>query len=463
MEREDILKELEEILKSNLSDEEKKEKLLQYHESDIAELTDDMDPEERQEVFHILGDESAGEVLLHSDDIGEVVENIEPEKLADIIETMDADDAIDVLEELDEDQRKEVVELIEPEVREDIKAITKYDDDMIGSKMTNNFVVIKSSDNVKTAMKSVITQAAENDNVSNIYVLDENDKFYGVLELRDLIIARANSELDSIIKKNYPYFIATALVDDCMQDLKEYGLDSYPILDDEDHLVGVITSDDVIEALDMQTGEDYAKLAGLTEEEELDESVFKSVKKRIPWLIVLLILGLAQAFSMSGFESVVAALPIIVFFQTLVLDMAGNTGTQSLAVTIRLISTQDVSKKEILKTIFKEIRVGILNGLLLAILSFGFVFLYLRIVNKGIRVDSTFEVFDALKGAGIVGVALLCAMTVSSFIGTIVPIIFLKIKVDPAVASGPFITTINDVTALLIYYGLAALLLANAM
>ncbi len=463
MEREDILKELEEILKSNLTDDQKREKLLQYHESDIADLTDDMDPDERQKVFQLLGDELAGDVLLHSEDIGEVVENIDSEKLADIIETMDADDAIDVLEELDEDQRKEVVELMEPEAREDIRAITKYDDEMIGSMMTNNFVVIKTTDNVKTAMKSVINQAAENDNVSNIYVLDENDKFYGVLELRDLIIARANASLESLIKKNYPYFLAEAQIDDCLQDLKDYGLDSYPILDDDDKLLGVITSEDVIEAIEEQSGEDYAKLAGLTEEEELNESVFTSVKKRIPWLIVLLVLGLAQAFSMSGFESVVAALPIIVFFQTLVLDMAGNTGTQSLAVTIRLISTQDVTKKDIAKTLFKEIRVGILNGLLLAILSFAFVLLYLKLTNKGVQVNSTFELFEAMKGAGIVGVALLIAMTVSSFIGTIIPIIFLKLKIDPAVASGPFITTINDVTALLIYYGLAALLLANAM
>ena len=460
MEREEILKELEEILKSNISDAEKREKLLQYHESDIADLTDEMEPEEREAVFHILGNEFAGDVLLHSDDISEVVENIEPEKLADIIETMDADDAIDVLEELDEEQREEVVSLMEPEAREDIKAITKYDDDMIGSMMTNNYVVIKNSDNVKSAMKEVIAQAAENDNVSNIFVLDENDKFYGVLELRELIIARANTSLESIIKKNYPYFLANAKIEDCLQDLKDYGLDSYPILDENDQLVGVITSDDVIEAIEEQTGEDYAKLAGLTEEEELDESVFASVKKRIPWLIVLLILGLAQSFSLTGFEQVVAALPIIVFFQTLVLDMAGNTGTQSLAVTIRMISTKEVSRREIIKTLFKEIRVGILNGLLLAILSFGFVFLYLRIANKGVD-GNEFELISALQGAGIVGVALLIAMTVSSFIGTVIPIVFLKLKIDPAVASGPFITTINDVTALLIYYGLAAALLTT--
>ncbi len=456
MEREEILKELEQILNSNISDAEKREKLLQYHESDIADLTDEMEPEEREAVFRILGNESAGDVLLHSDDISEIVESIEPEKLADIIETMDADDAIDVLEELDEEQRKEVVELMEPEAREDIRAIIKYDDDMIGSMMTNNYVVIKKSDTVKAAMKEVISQAAENDNVSTIFVLDEDEKFYGVLELRELIIARANTSLDPIIKKNYPYFLASTKIDDCLQDLKDYGLDSYPILDEEDHLVGVVTSDDVIEAIDEQTGEDYAKLAGLTEEEELDESVFQSVKKRIPWLIVLLVLGLAQAFSMTGFESVVAALPIIVFFQTLVLDMAGNTGTQSLAVTIRMISTKEISKREIVKTIFKEIRVGILNGLLLAALSFGFVLLYLKLTNNGVHAEQ-FEILDAVQGSGIVGFALLIAMTVSSFIGTIVPIIFLKLKIDPAVASGPFITTINDVTALLIYYGLAAL------
>ena len=464
MEREEILKELEDILKSDISNEEKRKKLLQYHESDIADLTDEMSSEERDEVFQILGNEFTGDVLLHSDDISEVVENIEPEKLADIIETMDADDAIDVLEELDEEQRQEVVSLMEPEAREDIKAITKYDDTMIGSKMTNNYVVIKNSDTVKAAMKEVVAQAAENDNVSNIFVLDDDDKFYGVVELRDLIIARANTNLDSIVKKNYPYYNAKTLVDDVLLDLKDYALDSYPIVDDDDHLVGVITSDDVIEAIDEQNSEDYAKLAGLTEDEELNESVFKSVKKRIPWLIVLLILGLAQSFSLTGFESVVAFLPIIVFFQTLVLDMAGNTGTQSLAVTIRMISTNDVTKKEIIKTIFKEIRVGLINGLILATLSFGFVLLYLKLTNTGVARDSMgFELMDAIKGAGIVGFALLIAMTVSSFIGTIIPIVFLKLKIDPAVASGPFITTINDVTALLIYYGLAAALFANVI
>ena len=451
--------EIMEILNSNLSNAEKREKILQYHENDIADVLDELEQDNRNKLYEILGNEALGEVLLYADDIGEVVEDLPPEKTADILETMDADDAIDVLQELDEDQRSEIVSLMEKEAKDDIQAIIKYDDDMIGSRMTNNYITILNTDTVKSAMRKVIKEAAENDNVSNIYVLDGEEKFVGVLELRDLIIARDGVDLSKIYKTNYPSFHATDLVDECLPKLKEYGLDSYPILDDNDKLIGVITSDDVIEALDIESGDDYAKLAGLTEEEDLDESVFTSVKKRIPWLVVLLVLGLIQSISMSGFEAVVATLPIIVFFQTLVLDMAGNSGTQSLAVTIRMISTREISRKEVAKRIFKEVRVGFFNGLLLGIISFGTVILYLLIANKGVGANvDTFNILDAMKGSSIVAVSLIAAMTVSSFIGTIVPILFLKMKIDPAVASGPFITSINDVTALLIYYGLAALL-----
>lgn len=462
MDKEEMLDNIKNIIDSELPDEEIRELLLQYHENDIAEISDEMEPDERAELFRILGNEHAADVLLYSDDISEVVENMEPDEIADIIETMDADDAIDVLEELDEEQREEIVSLMEPEAAHDIQTIQSYDEDMIGSKMTTNFITVTQTDNTKTAMKKVIAQAAENDNVTTIFVLDTWNKLYGVLDLRDLIIARPDTDLETIIKTNYPVFNAKMLVADVVNELKEYALDSYPIVDDENNMIGVITSDDVVEVVDEEAGEDYAKLAGLTEEEDLDESVFQSIKKRIPWLIVLLILGLAQAFGMSGFESVVASLPIIVFFQTLVLDMAGNTGTQSLAVTIRLISTGEIGKKEVFKAIFKEIRVGFFNGLILSILSFAFVFGYLWVFDKGVHASS-FTYHEAFKGAGIVGLALLTAMTVSSFVGSLVPIFFSKVHIDPAVASGPFITTINDITALLIYYGLAAILFANIL
>ncbi len=454
--------ELLEILNSNVSKEEKKKQILQYHESDIAELLDELEDDKRDLLYEILGTENIAEVLLYSDDVNEILEDFAPEEAADLIEELDADDAIDVLEELDEESRNKIVSLLDKEVIEDIDAIMKYDEEMIGSKMTNNYITILFNDSIKAAMKKVIKEAAENDNVSTIFVLDNEERLYGVVELRDLIIAREGSSLENIIKKSYPSFNANTLVEECLNELIEYGLDSYPIINDTGILLGVITTEDIIEVASEELADDYAKFAGLTEEEEIDESVFISIKKRLPWLIVLLILGLIQSFVMTGFEYVVATLPIIVFFQTLVLGMSGNTGTQSLAVTIRMLSSSKEAKEKVLKSVFKELRIGFFNGLILAILSFAFVFIFLKITNQGVK-SELFDINEALKGAGIVGLSLLISMTVSSIMGTIIPIIFKKIKIDPAVASGPFITTINDVTALLIYYGLSTILFSLVM
>ena len=450
--------EIKQILESNLNKQEKQKLLSQFHENDIAEILNELNDQETKAIYDILGVESFGEVLLYTEDIDEIVDELEPEVIADIIETMDVDDAIDVLDELDEQTRKEVVELIEDEeVVEDIKTISSYDEDVIGRKMTNNYITITTNDTVKSAMKTVIKEASENDNVSYIYVLDQNDNYYGVIELRDLIIARAGDDMDKIIKRNYPYFKDTDKIQDKLSEIRDYGLNSYPVLNDDGKLVGIITHDDALEATYEEFEEDYAKLAGITEEEDLNESVFKSIKKRLPWLIVLLVLGLLQSFLMTGFEVVVSALPIIVFFQTLVLGMSGNTGTQSLAVTIRNISNSNTSKKQTFKLLFKELRVGFVNGLILGLLAGSFVFVFLLITNQGVTSEA-FVFLEALKASLIVASSLLMSMTISSMVGALVPILFKKIHIDPAVASGPFITTINDLTSLVVYYLLSAIL-----
>ena len=452
-----LYKEILEILNSNITDHDKKIKILQYHENDIAEILELLEKEQRDILYKILGTENVAEVFSYIEDVEEFVEELHPEKAADIIEMMDADDAIDVLEELDEEIREEIFSLMDQEVIEDITLIAKYDEDMIGSKMTNNFISISYSDTIKSAMKKVVKEAAEHDNVSLIYVLNDDETIYGVLELRDLIIARENEELKSIVKQKYPSFLATLNINDCLTELMDYALDSYPIIDENNKLIGVITSDDIVEVIDEEMSDDYAKLAGLTEEESSSASILQSVKKRLPWLIILLILGLVQAFCMTNFERIVAALPVIVFFQTLILGMAGNTGTQSLAVTIRLLSDDIKGRKQLFKTIFKELRIGFLNGLFLALISFAIVFVFMLLTKQSVG-SETFNYVDTIKTCSIISLSLLVAMSVSAFMGTFIPILFSKIKIDPAVASGPFITTINDVTALLIYYGLAALL-----
>ena len=241
-----FIEELKSILTSELSIEDKKDAILQYHSNDIAQMLDVLTVEERDILFSILDNDEIAEILSYSDDVGEIIDDLDIEQVADLVELMEVDDAIDLLEDLDEDVRDELVAHIDEDMMEEIDAITKYDEDMLGSKMTNNYITINIEDNVKTATKKVINQAAENDNITTIYVVDSEEKLLGSLELRDLIIAREHDDLAKIIKTNYPSFNATSYVEDSISYLIDYALPSYPIVDDENHLIGVITSEDVI-------------------------------------------------------------------------------------------------------------------------------------------------------------------------------------------------------------------------
>ena len=446
--------EIKEILNSNKSDKEKLIDLNNYHDYDIALAVEEFTKEERFKLYNILGDERTSDVFSYLDDVNVYIEELEYDKAADIIENMDADDAIDVLEELEDEDKNKIIDLMDEEVVEDIQLIESYEEDMIGAIMTNNYISIPLNSDVKKAMKLLVQEAAENDNVYSIYVVKENDEFYGTIELRDLICARSDTDLNSIIKTSYPTLCSTDLIEEHINDLKEYALDSVPVLNKNRQLVGVITSFDILETIDEELTDDYAKLGGLSESEELNESIFKSVQKRLPWLVSLLVLSLLVSLLLSSFESVIAVLPAIVFFQSLVLGMAGNVGTQSLAVTIRTINYEEI-KNKYSKTILKELRIGFLNGLILGIISFLLVFVFLYLRKQSIIEGTNFNILDTAKASLIVGIALMIAMTASSLTGTFIPIMLTKMKIDPAVASGPFITTINDILAIAIYYGLA--------
>lgn len=457
MER-NYIDELIKIIQSNASPEEKRSLLDHYHENDIAEVVHDLSKEDRIQLYRILGDERLSEIFSYLDNVEDYIEELSLEKAADIIELMDTDDAIDVLDELDENDRDEIIKRMDQDMVHEISLINSYDDDQIGSQVTTNFITIQKEFTIKQAMKAVINSAAENDNVATIYVLNQDESFYGIIELRDLIIARENDDINKIIKTSYPYLPATELIENCINELKEYALDSMPVLDEKHRIIGVITLDDIIETVDDELSDDYAKLGGLSSEEDLSENVFCSVKKRMPWLLALLVLGLVISMLISSFENVVRTLPMIVFFQSLILDMAGNTGTQSLAVTIRILSDEKHDKKMLTKTILKETRVGFLNGIILSSLSFVVVIAFLFITKTEIVAGDGYIFSETLKAALAVSVSLLCAMTISSLIGSLVPILLTKLKIDPAVASGPFITTINDVIAIVLYYGLAWLM-----
>lgn len=442
------------IFRSNLPKEELIEKISDYHMGDIADAFEKMTPEERKSLYPVLGVEMVAEIFSYIEDSEEYIKEINSDKVANLISEMDSDDAVDILEKLSDTDRKRIVALLDNDAKQDVSMILSYEDDEIGSEMTTNYIVVKKDLTIKEATHQLITQAGENDNINTIYVVDDKDSFYGAIDLKDLIVAREYQSLDELIIKSYPYVKANEKIVDCIEQLKDYAEDSIPVLDDNKHILGVITAHDIVEVVDEELGEDYAKLGGLTAEEDLNETTLQSTKKRLPWLIILLFLGMGVSSVVGMFETVVAVIPIVICFQSLILDMAGNVGTQSLAVTIRVLMDENLKASDKVKLMFKEVRVGFSNGLLLGTTSFIFVGLYIFLF-KGNTFGYSFLV------SGCVGFSLLASMVISSLVGTLVPMFFSKIKVDPAVASGPLITTINDLVAVVTYYGMVWIFLID--
>lgn len=450
------VEELLEIIRSGMDREELLDRLSDYHDNDIAGALEQLTQEERRKIYPILGAEKVSEIFAYMEDVDQYLKELKLESAAKVLSHMDSDDAVDVLEEVDASTKEKLVSMLDNESGKDVQLILSYDEEEIGSRMTTNFIVMKNNLTIRQAMHELIRQAGENDNISTIYVVDEQDCFYGAIDLKDLIIARDYASLESLISTSYPYVTDHEKIGDCIERLRDYAEDSIPVLTDKGKILGVITAQDIVEAVDDEMGEDYAKLAGLTAEEDLHESTLESMKKRLPWLIVLLFLGLGISSVVGIFEAVVAVLPVVMCFQSLILDMAGNVGTQSLAVTIRVLMDENLTAGQKLTLVGKEMRVGFCNGLFLGIMTFLFIGGYLALL-KHTPVENAFLV------SGCVGVALLVSMVISSMVGTLIPMFFHKIKIDPAVASGPLITTLNDLVAIVTYYGLVWILLVEIM
>lgn len=437
-----------EIIKSTRSIDEMTEKLKDFHDKDIAQSFELLNTAERNLLYSALDAEWLADIISYIDNPVQYVEEIGIEKLAAIINEMDADDAVDLWSVIEESVKVKLRPMIDDETKTDIRLINSYEEDEIGSLITTNFICIKQNLTIRQAMHELVRQAGENDNISTIYVVDEKNRFCGAIDLKDLIIARESTKLETLISYAYPYLLDHEKISETIQKIKDYAEDSLPVLDKNKKIVGIITSQDVVEAVDDELGEDYAKLAGLASEEDITETTKDSVKKRLPWLIILLFLGMGVSTVVGAFEGVVAVLPVVICFQSLILDMAGNVGTQSLAVTIRVLMDENLTGKDKLKLVVKEMKVGFCNGALLGILALVCLGVYIALF-KGYAFGT------AMVISACVGVALLVAIVISSLIGTLVPMLFHKMKIDPAVASGPLITTVNDLVAVVTYYGLA--------
>lgn len=450
----DYVKEIVKIIRSTKDADKLKDLLSDYHEKDIAEAITQLSGQERAKLYNILDIQTVAEIFSYIDDVQKYLEELTIDKAAKVVSYMDADDAVDVLDDLSENKKNEIVNNLDEVTGKDVRKLLSYEEDEIGSWMTNNYVCITDDLTIRGAMSELVRQAGKHDNISTTYVVDKDGKFAGTIELKDLIIARENDNLSDIISSSYPYVFEKEKVSDCIEKITEYEEDSIPVLTMEGRIAGIVTSTDIVEMVDDAMGDDYAKLAGLTSEDDLKEKTFVSIKKRLPWLIILLFLGMAVSSVVGMFESVVAILPVVICFQSLVLDMAGNVGTQSLAVTIRVLMDENIDAKKKMALLFKEMKIGLLNGASLGLMTFVILGFYIHFFKKYVWMS-------AFLISGCVGISLVVAMVISSLVGTIIPMFFHKVHIDPAVASGPLITTINDLVAVVTYYGLARLLLIN--
>ena len=443
----DYQQEILDILRGPDDPAVKKERLEDYHANDMASCLPELTKEEREVFYSLLDMESLAEMMEYAEDADQYLEEMEPQKAADILAKMEPDDAVDLLKETEPEIKKAWLSRMPLENRKELQSLASYSEDLIGSRMTTNFVSLESNLNIREAM---------HDNISTLYVVDENESYYGAVDLKDIIIARKDTKLEDITETAYPFVYADERIEDCLENIKAYSENSIPVLGEDKEILGVITAQDILEVSDDEMAEDYAKLGGLSAEEDLNEPVVDSVKKRLPWLIMLLFLGLLVSTVVGLFETVVAQLTIVMAFQSLILDMAGNVGTQSLAVTIRVLMDEQLKAGDKLKLLVKEMSIGGINGLVLGFFSLVGIGAYIYFFKH-------MPLHVSIGIAFCIGISLLLAMVISSFVGTIVPIFFKKIGVDPAAASGPLITTINDLVGVVSYYGLTWLLILEIM
>ena len=406
-------KEILDIIKSNVSPAVLSKRLQDFHENDLAEVLPELSSAERSKLYRIFDLDTLSDILEYTDEETAVtyLEEMNLKKAAAILSRIETNVLSDILQHFDKEKRRLLIELLDDDVRHDVEMINTFDDEEIGSRMTTNCIIINNHLSVKGAMSALVSQAAQNDNISTIFVVNDNQEFYGAIDLKDLIIARQDHPLDKLVVTSYPYVYGTALIDDCIEDLKDYSEDSIPVLDNDNRLIGVITSANIVDLVDDEMGEDYAKFAGLTAEEDLQEPLKESMKKRMPWLIILLGLGMIVSSVVGIFEKVVTNLPIIMCFQSLILDMAGNVGTQSLAVTIRVLMDESLTGRQKLELVFKEMRIGLCNGGLLGLMSFVLIGLYIWLF-KGKTLVFAYAV------SACIGCSLLLDMLISSAFGT---------------------------------------------
>lgn len=433
------------------SDHQIKKTLKSLFAYDLAQLYKRLDLDERKRVLSLINLDKMTDMFVELDtDLQfELFSLLEPQRRKSLCISIEIDDLKEFFYDLSEEERKELEAWIPKYKAKTLEYLLAYDEDLAASIMTTDFITVNLDETIKEATHKVITESKENDYIDHIFVIDEEKRIIGVVELKSLIMARGNLKLKDLVEEDFHFVYENESIEKAIETVMDYDKNAIPVLNKEDQVIGIITADDIFDEIIEDREYDYQRLA-LLNEHESSSTAWVRTKQRLPWLLIAVVLNLLIALFISGFEATFKEVAALVLFQPLILGMAGNIGTQSLAVTILGLHLKDFDSEQLPKKhVKKEVFVGFMNSLLLGVSAFLLSYIFLTISKTGSQ--------RPIEVGTIVGVAVFMSMFVSSLMGVLIPIFLNKAKQDPAAASGPILTTINDLVASIIYFGIATI------
>jgi len=428
------------------NDKELHKLLDEFHYADIAEILDELNLEQAVYVIKLLDSERTSDILMELDEDNreKVLKNLSAKEIAEEVEELDTDDAADIIAELPEDRQQAVIAQIEDEEHKaEITELLAYDEDTAGGLMAKELVKVYETWTVAGCMRRIRGQAEEVTRVHSIYVVNKEEKLIGRLSLKDLIVAKSEQKISDLVKVNVDYVNVHDDVEEVAKVMAKYDLEAIPVVDRNQILLGRITIDDIVDVLREEADKDYQMAAGITGDVEADDSILELTRARLPWLFLGLVGGIGAFLIMEGFEGLFTGKAVILFFFTpLIAAMAGNVGVQSSAIIVQGLANDDV-RGSVNSRLIKEMLLAALNGIILAIFLFLFIWAFKGELNTALAIS----------------VSLVAVIIVAGLVGTFVPLFLNKRGIDPAIATGPFITTSNDILGILLYFWIAKMIL----
>ena len=441
----EFLSEIEQLISENKS-QELLLLLEDIHFADIAEIMEELDDYGAGYIFNTLDSEKTAEILLELDEEvrEKILKNLSPKEIAEELDELSTDDAADIIAELPQYKKEQVIsELEDVEHAKDIVDLLRYDEDSAGGLMGKELVKVNENWNVLTCVKEMRAQAENVSKVHSIYVVDDEERLKGRLSLKDLLTTSTKTPISDVYIKKVDYVKVDTKDVEVARIMQKYDLEAIPVVDELGRLVGRITIDDIIDVIKEEADKDYQLAAGISQDVEADDSILELTKARLPWLVLALFGGFISVKIFGLFEPIMDNHPKLFLFTPLIAAMAGNVGVQSSAIIVQGIANNTIIGP-IIKRLLKELSLGLLNGIILSTILF---------------LGSYFMLGFEIHIVYTVSIALFSVIIIASLIGTFIPIILNKYGIDPALATGPFITTSNDILGILVYFSIAKILL----